>query len=143
MHPNFEDKEYVLTSLISIRFEEIRRGDVIVFQAPNDENKDYIKRVIALSGETVSLRNGELYINSQRLDETPYLNPEVKTYPGAFLKEGQEVLVPKDEYFVVGDNRSNSSDSREWGFVRKSVIIGKSSFVYWPPSKAKLVKNPF
>ena len=143
MHPTFKDKQYVLTSLISLRLGEIKRGDVIVFQAPIDPNKDFIKRVIALPGETISLKNGEYYVNNVVLDESSYLSPDVKTYPGAFLREGQDVLVPKDEYFVSGDNRSNSSDSREWGFVANNVIIGKSFFVYWPPNEARLVKNPF
>lgn len=143
MHPNFEDKQYVLTSLISIRISELQRGDVIVFQAPNDAEKDFIKRVIGLPDETVSLQNSEFYINNQRLDESAYISPGTKTYGGAFLQEGQEVSVLKGMYFVVGDNRSNSSDSREWGFIDKNAIIGKSFFVYWPPSKAKLIKNPF
>lgn len=143
MHPTFKDQQYVLTSLISLRLGEIKRGDVIVFQAPIDPNKDFIKRVIALPGETISLKNGEYYVNNVVLDESSYLKLDVKTYPGAFLREGQDVLVPKDEFFVSGDNRSNSSDSREWGLVPKNVIIGKSFFVYWPPNEARLVKNPF
>lgn len=143
MFPNFEDKEYVLTDLISIRFQNPKLGDVIVFQAPKDADKDFIKRVIGLPRDKVSIKNGSIYVNDQKLNESEYLKDTVMTYGGAFLKEGQSATVPEGEYFVVGDNRSYSSDSREWGFVRKDIIIGRSLFVYWPPDKMRLIKNPF
>lgn len=143
MFPNFEDKEYVLTDLIDYHFQQPKLGDVIVFQAPKDTDKDFIKRVIGISGDMVSIRNGNIYINNKKLDESKYLKDTVKTYGGSFLNEDQTITVPQDEYFVIGDNRSYSSDSREWGFVKQNLIIGKSLFVYWPLSRMRWIKNPF
>lgn len=143
MYPNFHDGEYVLTNLIVLRFQEPKRGDVVVFKAPIDKDKDFIKRVIGTPGDTVSLKDGEMYLNNEKLDEASYLDQSVKTYGGSFLRDGESVTVPRGEYFVLGDNRSNSSDSREWGFVRKSDIIGESSVVYWPINQSRVVKNPF
>jgi signal peptidase I len=114
----------------------------VVFKAPNDKEKDYIKRVIGLPGSTVSIKDGNVYVNGIKFDESKFLKSTVKTYPGAFLAEGQEITVPQDSFFVLGDNRSYSSDSREWGFAKKSDLIGISFFVYWPPTDMHLVSNP-
>lgn len=143
MYPTFHDQENVLTDLVSLRFSEPVKGDVVVFVAPKDEKKDYIKRVIGTAGDTVSIQNGDVYVNNRKLDESAYLKNDVKTYGGAFLREGSTATVPPGEYFVIGDNRPYSSDSREWGFVPKDKMIGRSLFVYWPPDRMRLVKNPF
>ncbi len=143
MFPNFHDKEYVLTNLITLKFEDPKLGDVIVFKAPMDPEKDFIKRVIGTQGDSVEVRNGSVYLNGSLLDESAYLEPSVKTYGGAFLNEGEAVTIPSSEFFVLGDNRMYSSDSREWGFVKKEAIIGKSLFVYWPLNDAKLITNPY
>lgn len=142
MFPTFHDKEYVLTNLIIMQFENPKRGDVIVFKSPTDEEKDFIKRVIGVPNDTVAVRGGRVYVNDLQLDESKYLSTDVYTATGSFMREGQHVIVPEDQYFVVGDNRPHSSDSREWGFIKKSAIIGKSLFVYWPPQRARLVENP-
>ena len=143
MFPNFKDREYVLTNLISLRFNDPIRGDVIVFKAPPDPEKDFIKRVIGVSGDTVMVKNGSVYVNNQILDESKYLASDVKTYGGYYLKEGAEITVPQDEFFVLGDNRPFSSDSREWGLVRKDELIGRSFFVYWPPNQMRVINNPY
>lgn len=147
MLPNFEDKEYVLTSVISLRFEKLKKGDVVVFQAPNQENsefkKDFIKRIIGLPGDTVFIKEETVFVEGKKIDESKYLKTEVKTYGGGFLKEGEPVTVPPGSYLVMGDNRTASSDSREWGFVKDSEIIGKSFFVYLPLENMRLIKNPF
>jgi signal peptidase I len=143
MHPNFLDREYVLTNLIALRFGSPKLGDVIVFKAPPDPEKDYIKRVIGVEGDTVMIQGGNVYLNSQFLDESLYLKPDIKTYAGAFLKEGHSVTVPEGQYFVLGDNRPFSSDSREWGFVKQDELIGESFFVYWPVAEAKVISNPY
>lgn len=147
MVPNFHDKEHVLTSIITLRFEKPKRGDVIVFQAPNQEKeefkKDFIKRVIGLPGDIVFINDGFVYVNGKKLDETAYLKEEVKTYAGSFMKEGDPVTVPQGHYIVLGDNRPFSSDSREWGFIKEEEIVGKSFFVYLPFNQMKLVRNPY
>lgn len=141
MYPNYHNGEYILTNLITLKLSEINRGDVIVFQAPPDREKDFIKRVIGLPNENVELKNGTVFVNGEGLDESDYLASDVKTYGGTFLPDNHEVTVPSDSYLVLGDNRRGSSDSREWGFVSKDKIIGKSFFVYWPIDRSRLVKQ--
>ncbi len=143
MYPNFYNNEYVLTNLIVLRFENPKLGDVIVFKAPQDPTKDYIKRVIGVPGDIVSVKDGSVYLNGKQLDESSYLKSDVKTYPGIFLKEDTPVKIPSDEYFVLGDNRMYSSDSREWGFVKKDEVIGESLFVYWPLNRMRVINNPY
>ncbi len=143
MYPNFHNNSFVLTNIIKLRMENPRRGDVIVFKAPPDPEKVFIKRVIALPGDTISIEKGGVFLNGKVLDESSYLKSSVKTYGGSFLKEGQSVTVPGANYFIMGDNREFSSDSREWGFVSKDKITGFSFFVYWPVAEMKLVQNPY
>lgn len=142
MYPNFTDREYILTNIIALNFEKPKKSEVIVFKAPQDPEKDFIKRVIATPGDKIYIKDGSVFLNGKKLNESNYLLSDVKTYGGSFLKEGQAVTVPQESFFVLGDNRSYSSDSREWGFVSKKSIIGKSFFVYWPLNKMGLVKIP-
>jgi signal peptidase I len=143
MHPNFEDGEYVLTNLITLRFHDPVQGDVIVFKAPPDPEKDFIKRVIGVPGDSVMLKDGDVYVNAKLLDQSGFLSSDVKTYGGSFLKEGEPITVPEGEFFVMGDNRPYSSDSREWGFVKREEVIGESFFIYWPLNRSEVVKNPY
>lgn len=139
MYPTYEDREYLMTDKISYRTGEPKRGDVVVFHAPagahcpTGTGCDFIKRVIAVPGEVVEVTNGKYYINNQLLEE-PYLPDTFVTYPGAFTSNGP-VVVPPGEYFVSGDNRSHSSDSRAFGFVPKENIVGRVFFRYWPPGR--------
>lgn len=155
MYPNFHNESFVLTNVLGIRLTNPKLGDVVVFKAPPDPEKAFIKRVIGTPGDSVRVQNGSVYLNDKLLDESKYLKPTVKTYAGAFLREGITVTVPKNSYFVMGDNRPFSSDSREWGYVTKEncsfsvsdlltgcKIAGYSFFVYWPISETKLIKNP-
>lgn len=143
MIPNFANNDYVLTNLISLNFQNPELGDVIVFKAPRDTEKAFIKRVIGTPGDKITLENGSIYLNEVLLNEEQYLEKVEKTQPGSFLAEGQTIIVPKDHYFVLGDNRNFSSDSREWGFVNKKLITGFSFFVYWPIDKMGIIKNPY
>lgn len=143
MFPTFKDKEYVLTNLIGLKFRDPQKGDVIVFHAPPDPEKDFIKRVMALPGDTVYLQDGNVYVNDKKVNDLAYIKPDVKTYGGSFLKEGVKITVPQENYIVMGDNRPYSSDSREWGYLPKDKIIGTSLFVYWPLNKMRIVRNPF
>jgi len=143
MYPNFSHKQYILTNIIILQFQKPKLGDVIIFRAPPDPEKDYIKRVVGIPDDTISLKNGEVYLNAKLLNEEKYLKPSIKTYGGSFIQDGETVTVPKDSYFVMGDNRLESSDSREWGFVPIKLIIGESFFIYWPLDKIGIIKNPY
>lgn len=143
MFPTFKNKEYILTNLIGLRFGPPHKGDVIVFKAPTDNEKDFIKRVIGGAGDTIQLKDGYVYVNGLLLDESAYLGSDVRTYGGSFLKDGETVTVPDGDYIVMGDNRMYSSDSREWGFLPNKDIIGISFYVYWPVNTMRVVKNPF
>ena len=101
-----------------------KRGDVIVFRFPGDTHRDFIKRVIALPGDTIEIKDGAVKVNGAVLDE-PYIMGRTATDYAA-------TIVPPQSYFVMGDNRSNSSDSRNWGFVPEGNIIGKAQVSYWP-----------
>lgn len=142
MYPNFLDKEYILTNIVTLNFSDPKSGEVIVFKAPQDPEKDFIKRVIGTSGDRAMIKDGHVFLNDIRLNEEKYLKPDVTTHGGSFLKESVEIEVPTDHFLVLGDNRDYSSDSREWGFVIRKDIIGKSFFVYWPLNKIGPVKNP-
>lgn len=131
MAPNYVNGQYYIANKLTYRSTEPARGDVVVFKAPKDQDKDFIKRIIGLPDETVSLQDGKVYVNGQFLDEGSYLKGDVQTVGGAFLQEEQEITVPVNQYFVLGDNRPFSSDSREWGFVPKENIIGKIGLCYY------------
>jgi signal peptidase I len=136
MVPNFISGEYVLTDKVSYRVGEPTRGDVAVFHAPEDAQCpagtgcDFIKRVLGVPGDTIEVRNDSIIVNGSPLSE-PYIPEEYETMPGAYSKDRVITLGP-DEYFMVGDNRPYSSDSRAWGPVNKSEIVGKAFFRYWP-----------
>lgn len=133
MLPNFKNGELILTDKISYRLRQPQRGDVIVFKAPYDKSKDFIKRIIGLPGEKIKIENGEIFINDKRLAESYLPNLTNIMHGGSYLKEGEEYLIPQEHYIVFGDNRAHSSDSREFGPVAKKDIVGKAFFIYWPP----------
>ena len=141
MHPNYENGEYVLTNLITLKLKSVRRGDVVVFESPTNKEKDFIKRVIGLPGDEVMIKAGYILVNGVKLDESEYFKDDAKTYAGSFINEGESQVVPPNSYFVLGDNRGFSSDSREWGFVPSQKVIGKSFLVYWPITNLRLVKH--
>ena len=130
MHPTFPDRQYLLTERVTYYLNEPKRGDIVVFRPPVSED-EFIKRIIALPGEKISIRNGRVYINGKALEEK-YLSSDVYTSSGKFLEEGMEYVVPAGHYIVFGDNRPHSSDSRAWGAVEKKSIAGRAWLVYWP-----------
>ncbi|MEA3354921.1 MAG: signal peptidase I [Patescibacteria group bacterium] len=139
MYDNFYDGEYLLTNKIVYQLNEPQLSDVIVFKAPKNEDYDYIKRIVALPGDRVMLKGGEVYVNAQLFDESGYLDADIFTRPGSYMREGTTVTVPQNSYLVFGDNRSGSSDSREWGIVPKENIVGKAWIKYWPLNKIGIV----
>lgn len=140
MAPNFESGEYLIGNKIGYKFSKPERGDVIIFQY--DNNNDYIKRIVGLPNETISIQNGYIYINSQKLDESSYLDSSVLTRGGDYLQEGTVVEIPDSHYFVFGDNRSNSSDSRDFGSIERQQIKGKAWLVYFPFTNFRLITHP-
>jgi len=133
MYPTFDTGEYLLTNKLKYRFSDPKAGDIIVFKAPGSTNQDYIKRIVGVPGDTIKVKAGDLYINGMELDETEYLDETILTLAENYLKEGMEITVPDDSYFVAGDNRPHSSDSRDFGTIPKDDIIGKAWLRYWPP----------
>jgi signal peptidase I len=139
MFPNFHNGDYIITNLLTTRFGELKHGEVVVFKYPRDKSKVFIKRVIGMPGDRVKIMRDHIYLNGTLLNE-PYLPAGTPTRTKGFMDEGEEVTVPKDQYFVVGDNREGSSDSREWGPLTKEDIIGQAYLRYWPLSKVGLIK---
>lgn len=138
MEPNFQNNEYILTDKISYRFNNPKRGEVVIFKAPNNPDVDYIKRIIGLPGDKVKVEKSYVYLNNQKLNEY-YLKDLTALFPGSFMIEGINITVEDGKYFVMGDNRSHSSDSREFGLIEKSSIIGKAVLKYWPIPEFGLV----
>jgi len=126
MEPAYHSGEYLFIEKVSYRVNEPERGDVIVFKYPNNPSINYIKRIIGLPGETISIKEGRVYINDQLLSE-PYLTPETKTIVDKDPSASYEITLPKDNYFVMGDNRDHSSDSRSGWLLPDEYIVGKSA----------------
>ena len=140
MYPNFHDKDQILAERLSTKFVDIQRGEVIILKHPLEQNKLLIKRVIGLPGETIRLSDGLVYINGLPLDET-YLAPNTQTQQEQAFQEGLEYKIPSDSYIVMGDNRTKSTDSREWGFLPKDLIVGRAVLVYFPLNRIRFVER--
>lgn len=121
-------------------FHQPRRGDIVVFEYPRDVTKDYIKRVIALPGEQIEIRDGMVLINGVPLDQ-PYLQGAPTYCTGGFACGNGPMIVPEGHLFVIGDNRASSSDSREWGPLPFDRVVGKAWLIYYPVSEWGLVPH--
>lgn len=141
MEPNYHDKEFLLVDRLTYHLKQPQRGEVIIFRFPKNPQEDYIKRIIGLPGETVKIENGKVYINGQPLEEK-YLSPDTQTTISSNENVALNQNLSADEYFVLGDNRNHSSDSREWGTVSKNNLIGRSWFIFYPFENFGLTKNP-
>ena len=124
MQPSFHDGDRIL---MSDNLGDLRRSDIIYFRYPKDETKFYMKRIIGLPGEKVEVKNGTVFVNDKEIDETPYLDPNLNRLGVSFPAR----IVDTDSYYVLGDNRDNSSDSRYWGTVSRSKILGKFCYRYY------------
>lgn len=125
MEPTLMVNDRILVAKFLYRLEPVSRGDVVVFRYPLNPQRDFVKRIMGLPGERVQLREGVVYVNGHQVSEKGYtLRPDLGNYG--------PVVVPAKEYFVLGDNRNNSEDSRFFGFVPGGNIIGKALFIYWP-----------
>jgi signal peptidase I len=126
MSPRLEDHDRLFINKFVYHITSIERGDVVVFHYPRDPAKSYIKRVIALPGDRLRIDHGQVWVNGKELAESyvPAMYRDSRSYG--------EIMVPEDSYFMMGDHRSISSDSREFGPVERDLIYGKAVFVYWP-----------
>lgn len=144
MEPNFHDREYLIIDEISYRFDEPVRGQVVVFRYPRNPQEYFIKRIIGLPGEEVQIKDGEVIIYNKENPEgfilaEPYLSSENIT----FNQDEDRVLIGDDEYYVLGDNRGASKDSRYFGPVNQSFVIGKVLFRGWPINKAQIFNKDY
>ncbi len=133
MRPSFQDGERLLVTKITYKLHQPERGDVVIFEPPDNRQTDYIKRIIALPGDTVEVKMGAVYVNGSQLDE-PYINN-----PPSYTLEEQKI--PEKSYFVLGDNRNNSNDSHRGWVVPRQNIVGKAWLSIWPPDKWGLVPD--
>ena len=135
MEPNFFHSNYLLVDEITYRFREPARGEVIVFRSPQDRSTFFIKRIIGLPGDEITIENNEISVNGRQLQEK-YLSPNIKT-AGSF-----DIKLGEDEYFVLGDNRYNSFDSRNWGLLRRDKIIGLVRLRLFPVTQFEVFGAP-
>src|SRR3954467_4103370 len=134
MMPSLEDQERIFVNKFVYRLEPLERGDIVVFRYPRDPSKSYIKRVIGMAGDRIRIEGGTVYVNGQALGETyvPAEYEDTRSYP--------EIVVPANSFFVLGDHRSMSNDSRDFGSVNQGYIYGKAVFGYWPMEKLGRVR---
>jgi signal peptidase I len=138
MDNNFADQEVILVDKLSYRLRQPSRGEVVIFVAPTNNKDDYIKRIIGLPGETVTIANGKVYVNNKQINEA-FVSVEGKT-PENATRIDKKVGI--DEYFVMGDNRPHSSDSREWGTVPRKNLVGRAIVAVYPFDMFGLIKTP-
>src|SRR6266436_355085 len=129
MMPSLDDQERIFVNKFVYRWEPIERGDIVVFRYPRDPSKSYIKRVIGVPGDRIRIDSGQVYVNDEAVDEdyVPPAYTDERSYP--------EIVVPAHSYFMLGDHRSMSNDSRDFGPVKDGYIFGKAVFGYWPMDK--------
>jgi signal peptidase I len=129
MMPSLDDQERIFVNKFVYRWEPIERGDIVVFRYPRDPSKSYIKRVIGVPGDRIRIDSGQVYVNGEPIDED-YVPPAY-----ADERSYSEITVPPRSYFMLGDHRSMSNDSRDFGSVKEGYIFGKAVFGYWPMDK--------
>ncbi len=141
MEPNFEDHEYLIIDEVTYRFNEPQRGDVIVFKYPENPKEYFLKRIIGLPGERIKISGGQAIIYNDRYPEGTAV--EESYLPKDLMTEGEKIItLNKDQYFVMGDNRPNSFDSRRFGPVDRGLIVGRVWFRGWPVSKMQFFSTP-
>jgi signal peptidase I len=152
MHPTLLEKDRILVDKItygipipftSWRLPKIRpprRGDLVVFRSLDDPRRDFIKRLAAVGGDTVEIREGRLWINGRTMDHPPIFRQLTYYNRGMYAQSGQPIRVPQGTYFFLGDNSASSRDSRYWGFLPESYVIGRAFAIYWPPQRIRRLK---
>jgi signal peptidase I len=139
MYPTFISGDKVIANKLLYKIKPVQRGDVIIFK--HTASEDYIKRIIGLPGDEIYISRGSVYLNGVLLDESSYLEPNIYTNGESYLHEQDKIVIPDGYYFVMGDNRSHSSDSRDFGPISASSIKGKVWLVWFPFSRLHIVEH--
>ena len=134
MYPNLRNSERIVVEKLSLHFDKIGRGDIVVFRYPKNPGKIFIKRIIGLPGEKVEIKKGHIYINGTPLSE-PYLDERARGDD-----DHPPVTLGNNEYYLLGDNRVISDDSRDFGPIKKDLISGRAIFIYWPPGYMGIIR---
>ena len=131
MKPTLADKEQILAEKLSIKYQGLKRGDIAIFYSPEQPDKLIVKRIVGLSGETIKISNGIVFINDNPINEA-YIDKSQVTLGKGSIVQDTNYVIPNDKYVVLGDNRQHSIDSRDWGMLEKNKILGKALLVYSP-----------
>ena len=132
MHPTLIENDRILVNKFIYRFREPHRGDIVVFRYPDDPKRPFIKRLAAVGGDMVELRDGHIIVNGKPLDGAPIFSANHYYNQGTYGQEHQVIQVPPGNYYVLGDNSLSSHDSRFWGFVPKRLLTGRAMCIFWP-----------
>jgi signal peptidase I len=140
MYSTLHHSEFVLVNKLAYMRSEPQHGDIIVFNYPNDPSEQFVKRIIAVPGDSIEIRQGSVYVNGEKIIE-PYIDRGAQLAGFAERDELPPQTVPSGAYFVMGDNRRGSRDSREWGFLERKFIVGKVWLAYWPPPDFGIIEH--
>ena len=140
MRPTLMEGDRILVNKFVYRFREPQRGEVVVFKYPDNTKRPFIKRLAAIHGDTVEIRDGQVVVNGQALDGTGIFSHNVYYNQGPYGQEKQAITVPQDSFFVLGDNSASSHDSRFWGFVPRPLLIGRAMVIFWPVMRWRLLR---
>lgn len=141
MENTFHSGEYIFTSKVTYKFRQIKKGDVVIFKSPKNNEIELIKRVIALPGDTIMVKGTDVFVNNAIISE-PYIKDSTYVIPGGALMDGVPLTIPDGFIFVMGDNRGASSDSREFGPVPETLLIGEVFYRYFPFNKMGSITSP-
>ena len=140
MRPTLIEGDRILVNKLVYRLREPQRGEIIVFKYPDDTKRPFIKRLAGVGGDTVEIRGGQVIVNGQPLDGPGIFGHNSYYNQGAYGQKEQAVTVPKDSFFVLGDNSSSSHDSRFWGFVPRPLLVGRAMVIFWPVTRWRLLR---
>jgi len=140
MHPTLIEGDRILVNKFIYRFQPPRRGHIVVFRYPNDPKRPFIKRLIAVGGDTIEIRDGKILVNNQPVSGAPIFDTNDYVNDGPYGQEHQLVHVPLDSFYVLGDNSRSSHDSRFWGFVPKRLMIGRAMCIFWPLTRWRILR---
>ena len=140
MRPTLIEGDRILVNKFIYHFQPLKRGDIIVFRYPEEPKRPFIKRLAALGGDTVEIRDGKVWVNGQPPDRAGMFSTNRYYNQGSFGQEGQSVQVPAGEFYVLGDNSLSSHDSRFWGFVPRRLVIGRAMCIFWPVTRWRVLR---